>query len=86
MQTHRLNLTELYTQFEAKVHAIAAKHGKSVMAWDEVFSSAQHVLPSDAIVCVYRGEATLAAAVKAGFRAVQTAGFYLNTKVDKLCC
>jgi len=33
-------------------------------------------------VCVYRGVATLKLAVQAGFRAVQTAGFYLNTGFD----
>jgi len=82
MKQHGMTLPQLYTMFERKVHAIAARHGKSVMTWDEVFSAAQSVLPKDAIVCVYRGVATLAAAVKAGFRAVQTAGFYLNTGFD----
>ena len=82
MAKHQVNLTQLYTMFEQKVHAIARKHGRSVMAWDEVFSASQSVLPADAIVCVYRGVATLKAAVKAGFRGVQTAGFYLNTGFD----
>ena len=33
-------------------------------------------------MCVYRGESTLKLAVQAGFIAVQTAGFYLNTGFD----
>ena len=76
------DLADLYSTFEQKVHAIAAKYNKSVMAWDEVFSTAQSVLPETAIVCVYRGVPTLKLAVQAGFRAVQTAGFYLNTGFD----
>ena len=82
MSEHNMTLADLYSMFEQKVHAIAAKYNKSVMAWDEVFSTAQSVLPETAIVCVYRGVPTLKLAVQAGFRAVQTAGFYLNTGFD----
>ena len=36
MKQHNMSIADLYTMFETRVHAIAAKHNKDVMAWDEV--------------------------------------------------
>ncbi len=76
------SLQDLYGMFEAKVHGIARKLNRNVQSWDEVYVTAPSVLPSDAIVQVWRGPDKLQSAVKDGLRAVYSFPYYLNGGFD----
>ena len=61
--------------FNRRVEEIVAKHGKTMMGWDEVFDTA---LPHQAVIQSWRGQASLADASRAGYRGVLSFGYYLD--------
>jgi hexosaminidase len=65
----------LQTYFNKKLQAIIAKHGKSMVGWDEVLAPD---LPHDIVIQSWRGQASLAAAAKQGFRGILSNGYYLD--------
>jgi hexosaminidase len=69
------NNAGLQTYFNKKLQAIIAKHGKSMVGWDEVLSPD---LPHDIVIQSWRGQASLAAAAKQGFRGILSNGYYLD--------
>jgi hexosaminidase len=65
----------LQAHFNKKLQAIITKHGKSMVGWDEVLTPD---LPHDIVIQSWRGQASLAAAAKQGFRGLLSNGYYLD--------
>jgi hexosaminidase len=65
----------LQAYFNKKLQAIITKHGKSMVGWDEVLTPD---LPHDIMIQSWRGQASLAAAAKQGFRGILSSGYYLD--------
>ena len=65
----------LQLYFNKKLQAIVAKHGKSMVGWDEVLDPA---LPKDIVIQSWRGQESLAAAAKQGYRGILSNGYYLD--------
>jgi hexosaminidase len=61
--------------FIRRVAKIVARHGKTMLGWDEVFDT---TLPRETIIQSWRGQASLADAARAGFRGVLSFGYYLD--------
>ena len=73
---HGLESNEaLQTHFNRRLLKILAKHGKTMVGWDEIL---QPDLPADAVVQSWRGAESLAAAAAAGHRAILSSGYYLD--------
>src|SRR5271154_1392752 len=69
------NNEALQSYFNKKLQAIIAKHGKSMVGWDEVLAPD---LPHDIVIQSWRGQESLAAAAKQGFRGILSNGYYLD--------
>ena len=69
------NNEALQSYFNKKLQAIVAKHGKSMVGWDEVLAPDA---PHDIVIQSWRGQASLAAAAKQGFRGILSNGYYLD--------
>jgi hexosaminidase len=65
----------LQTHFNRRLLKILAKHGKTMVGWDEIL---QPDLPADAVVQSWRGVESLAAAAAAGHRTILSSGYYLD--------
>ena len=65
----------LQVYFNKKLQVMIAKHGKSMVGWDEVLTPD---LPHDIVIQSWRGQAALAAAAKQGFRGMLSNGYYLD--------
>ena len=65
----------LQTYFNKRLQAMIAKHGKSMVGWDEVLTPD---LPHDVVIQSWRGQASLATAAKQGFRGILSNGYYLD--------
>ncbi len=65
----------LQTFFNRRLERSLARRGKAMVGWDEILDPD---LPADAIVQSWRGPESLAAAAKAGHRAVLSSGYYLD--------
>jgi hexosaminidase len=65
----------LQSYFNKRLQAIISKHGKTMVGWDEVLDP---VLPHDIVIQSWRGQASLAAAAKQGFRGILSNGYYLD--------
>jgi hexosaminidase len=61
--------------FNRRLEKILARHGKTMIGWDEVFDAA---LNRDTVLQSWRGQASLADAARAGFRGVLSFGYYLD--------
>jgi hexosaminidase len=72
---HLKNNEALQAYFNKKLQAIVARHGKSMVGWDEVFTPD---LPHDIVVQSWRGQDSLAAAAERGFRGILSSGYYLD--------
>src|SRR5271170_7723663 len=72
---HLKNNQGLQAYFNKRLQAIVAKHGKSMVGWDEVLAPD---LPHDIVIQSWRGQASLAAAAKQGFRGILSSGYYLD--------
>ena len=76
MKAHALKSNqELQAYFNKRLEPIVAKHGKSMVGWDEVLDP---TLPKDIVIQSWRGPDALAAAAKLGFRGILSNGYYLD--------
>lgn len=76
IRAHNLKGNEgLQAYFNTRLEPIVAKHGKSMVGWDEVLDP---TLPKDIVIQSWRGQKSLAAAAKLGFRGILSNGYYLD--------
>ena len=66
---------DLQAYFNTRVQKIVSKHGKVMIGWDEVL---RPDLPKDVVIQSWRGQDSLAAASKQGFRGLLSFGYYLD--------
>jgi hexosaminidase len=65
----------LQSYFNKRLEPIVSKHGKGMVGWDEVLDL---TLPKDIVIQSWRGQDSLAAAAKQGFRGILSNGYYLD--------
>ncbi|HYL62004.1 MAG TPA: family 20 glycosylhydrolase [Candidatus Methylomirabilis sp.] len=76
LKAHNLESNkELQSYFNKRLEPIVARHGKSMVGWDEVLDP---TLPKDIVIQSWRGQASLAAAAQQGFRGILSNGYYLD--------
>lgn len=76
MRKHGIkNNHDLQAYFNARVQKIVSKHGKIMVGWDEILSPD---LPKDIVVQSWRGQESLAAAARLGYRGILSHGYYLD--------
>lgn len=76
MRAHGIqNNQTLQAYFNKRLQAIVEKHGKSMIGWDEILDA---TLPKDITIQSWRGQASLAAAAKQGYRGILSNGYYLD--------
>jgi hexosaminidase len=68
---------ELQAYFNQRLQKILAKHGKKMVGWDEILHPD---LPKDIVVQSWRGEKSLNAGAKMGYRGILSAPFYLDSQ------
>jgi len=66
---------KLQAYFNSRVEPLVSKHGKKMMGWDEVLAPE---LPRNVVIQSWRGQKSLADAVRQGFQGILSAGFYLD--------
>ncbi len=66
---------DLQAYFNQRLQKIVSKHGKIMMGWDEVLHPD---LPKTVVVQSWRGQESLAAAAKQGYRGLLSNGYYLD--------
>ncbi|HYU46568.1 MAG TPA: family 20 glycosylhydrolase [Terriglobales bacterium] len=69
------NNRDLQAYFNRRLQKIVSKHGKIMMGWDEVLHPD---LPKTVVVQSWRGQESLAAAAKQGYRGLLSYGYYLD--------
>jgi hexosaminidase len=69
------NNRDLQAYFNQRLQKIVSKHGKIMMGWDEVLHPD---LPKTVVVHSWRGQDSLAAAAKQGYRGLLSYGYYLD--------
>lgn len=74
------NMSEMRNYFQTQVQNVVAKTGKSVVFWEEVFNGGFD-LQKDTVIDVWLSNAELDEVVKAGHRAVQSWGWYLDQQI-----
>ena len=73
---HGLKTTaELHGYFNARLQKLLAKHGKTMIGWDEVL---QPSLAQGTIIQSWRGQASLAEAAHQGYQGILSFGYYLD--------
>ena len=76
MRAHGLkNNQDLQAYFNSRVQKIVSKHGKTMVGWDEIL---RPDLPKDIVVQSWRGQDSLAAAAKLGYRGILSFGYYVD--------
>jgi hexosaminidase len=76
MKAHDLkNNHDLQHYFNQHVEKILEKHHKTLVGWDEVIAPG---LPNDSVVQSWRGQDSLAEAIKLGYRGLLSYGYYLD--------
>jgi hexosaminidase len=76
MRTHGLKSNQdLQAYFNQRVQKIVSKHGKTMVGWDEIL---RPDLPKDIVVQSWRGQDSLAAATKQGYRGILSFGYYVD--------
>lgn len=76
MRAHGLkNNQALQAYFNKRLQPIVQKHGKDMIGWDEILDP---TLPKDITIQSWRGQASLAAAAKQGYRGLLSNGYYLD--------
>jgi len=76
MHAHGLkNNQDLQAYFNTRVQKIVRKHGKTMVGWDEIL---RPDLPKDIVVQSWRGQDSLAAAAKQGYRGLLSFGYYVD--------
>ncbi|HXY39466.1 MAG TPA: family 20 glycosylhydrolase [Vicinamibacteria bacterium] len=66
---------DLQAYFNQRLSKIVTGHGKQMMGWDEILHPG---LPQETIVHSWRGQESLGAAAKQGFRGVLSYGYYVD--------
>ena len=75
-QAHGLkDNNDLQAYFNQRVQKIVAKHGKTMLGWDEIL---RPDLPKDIVIQSWRGPDSLAQAAKQGYRGLLSSGFYID--------
>ncbi len=72
---HMESFEELQAYFNLKINKILKKHGKAMVGWDEILNPA---LPRNVVIQSWRGRESLYSAVKQGFYAILSSGFYID--------
>ena len=76
MRPHQIkNNQELQQYFTVRVQKIVAKHHKLMVGWDEILSPG---MSKEIVIQSWRGQASLAAAAKQGYRGLLSSGYYLD--------
>ena len=76
MHAHGLKTNQdLQAYFNTRVQKIVSKHGKTMVGWDEIL---RPDLPKDIVVQSWRGQDSLAAAAKQGYRGILSFGYYVD--------
>ena len=76
MRAHGMkNNQDLQAYFNTRVQTIVSKHGKAMVGWDEIL---RPDLPKDIVVQSWRGQDSLAAAAKLGYRGLLSFGYYVD--------
>jgi hexosaminidase len=76
MKAHGLkDNKELQHYFNGHVEKILEKHHKILVGWDEILAPG---LPKDSVVQSWRGQNSLAEAIKLGYRGLLSYGYYLD--------
>jgi hexosaminidase len=76
MRAHSINGNQaLQAYFNKRLQPIVERHGKSMIGWDEILDPS---LPKDITIQSWRGQASLAAAAKQGYRGILSNGYYLD--------
>ena len=76
MSAHGLkNNQDLQAYFNQRVQNIVKKHGKTMIGWDEIL---RPDFPKDVVVQSWRGQDSLAAAAKQGYRGLLSFGYYID--------
>src|SRR6202790_3509920 len=76
MRAHGLkDNADLHAYFNTRVQKIVSKHRKTMVGWDEIL---RPDLPKDIVVQSWRGQDSLAAAAKQGYRGLLSFGYYVD--------
>ncbi len=76
MRAHGLkDNNDLQAYFNQRVQKIVAKHGKTMLGWDEIL---RPDLPKTIVIQSWRGPDSLAEAAKQGYRGLLSSGFYVD--------
>ncbi len=76
MRAHGLkNNGDLQAYFNQRVEKIVAKHGKTMLGWDEIL---RPDLPKTIVIQSWRGPDSLAQAAKLGYRGLLSSGYYVD--------
>jgi hexosaminidase len=76
MRAHGLkDNKDLQAYFNQRVQKIVAKHGKTMLGWDEIL---RPDLPKDIVIQSWRGPDSLAQAARQGYRGLLSSGFYVD--------
>jgi hexosaminidase len=76
MQKQGIKTDELLQQyFMARVEKLVAKRHKIMIGWDEILAPG---LPKESVIQSWRGQDSLAAAAKLGYRGLLSNGYYLD--------
>ncbi len=66
---------QLQAYFNQRVFAILTRHGKNMVGWDEILEPG---VPKDILIQSWRGQKSLAAAARQGYRGILSSGYYLD--------
>ena len=69
------NNEDLQAYFNKRVQEIVSKHGKTMVGWDEIL---RPELPKNIVIQSWRGQESLAAAAKQGYRGLLSHGYYVD--------
>jgi hexosaminidase len=69
------NNEDLQAYFNKRVQEIVNKHGKTMVGWDEIL---RPELPKSIVIQSWRGQESLAAAAKQGYRGLLSHGYYVD--------
>src|SRR6266446_3129726 len=76
MRAHSLkDHNDLQAYFNQRVQKIVAKHGKTMLGWDEIL---RPDLPKSIVIQSWRGPDSLAEAAKQGYRGLLSSGYYVD--------
>lgn len=76
MRAHGLkDNNDLQAYFNQRVQKIVAKHGKTMLGWDEIL---RPDLPKEIVIQSWRGPDFLAQAAKQGYRGLLSSGYYVD--------